>query len=964
MAARCAAICFSPQYEVLLEGFMENIKLKNITQNNLKGVDIEIPIGSFTVVCGPSGSGKSSLAFETLFAEGQRRYIESLNSYARQFLNKAPKPHVESINNIPPAIALEQKNSVRNSRSTVGTSSDVIDYLRLLYAKAGQAFCPNGHGPIERHPPGVLAEQLIKNRSGERMYLLTPIYKDTQILPDPKLLKLLLAEGHTRLFVPANSKKAPTSFEDLGNVVTLSAKSKTSEMPKKDFYVVIDRLAISKDDKGRLVDSLAQAYQACVHLNKALGGGRLMLASLDGKTHSYTDTLACDTCFYQFPLLTPQLFSFNSPVGACSKCNGFGNTLSLDEEKIVPNPNLSLNQGALHPFTMPSAAQDRRELMKFCKDQKIDANTPWKDLPKKQRDLIWKGNTKFWGVVGLFDYLETKKYKMHVRVFLSRFKGSFTCPDCKGGRLKSFTQHILVNNKSVQAVAQMTLQETLEWLVSADFSEAQRQAFSEVYTQLKSRLEFLNNIGVHYLTLDRPTRTLSGGEFQRLMLAKQLGMGLSETLYVLDEPTIGLHPRDNDRLIQQLKRLNHYGNTLVVVEHDESVIKSSNHVIEMGPGSGSLGGEIVYSGISEDFLTDKESLTAGYLNGSNFKKTPISPRPVDLDHYKYQLKIDGCKGHNLKNVSFTVPLNRVVTVTGVSGSGKSTLVTQTLYPALAQALNIDYQKAQPFKSLKGTEFLKNVLYIDQESVGRTERSNPLTYLKIYDLVRDIYSSVPLSKERGYTPGTFSLNVDGGRCPVCRGLGYEEVDMVFMDDIRVPCESCKGKKFREPILDVQFKGRNIHEVLGMTVQTAMEFFISHPQIRRPLAFLKEVGLDYLQIGQSTSTFSGGEIQRIKIARELLESNHKDTLYILDEPTTGLHFREVHMLMTVLNKIIDMGGSVLLIEHNMDVIARSDYIIDIGPEAGDKGGKIIAQGSPLDIIKTKTHTGVFLKKHLNL
>jgi len=940
---------------------MENIILKNITQNNLKGVDLEIPIGSFTVVCGPSGSGKSSLAFETLYAEGQRRYIESLNSYARQFLNKAPKPHVEYINNIPPAIALEQKNSVRNSRSTVGTSSDVLDYMRLLFAKAGQAHCPNGHGPIARHPAAQLADELIAERSGERIYLMAPVYRESQILPDPKLIKLLLGEGHTRLFSPKASK-SPKTFEDLGEVIELTPKSTVKDLPKKDFFIVIDRFGISKDDKGRIVDSLAQAYSASIHYNKGVSGGRLQIATLDGKTHSYSDSLSCDQCFYTFPTLSPQLFSFNSPVGACPTCNGFGNTLSLDETKIVPNPNLSISQGALHPFTMPSAAQDKKELMKFCKDRKIDITIPWKDLPKKQRDLVWKGDTKFWGVVGLFDYLETKKYKMHVRVFLSRFKGSFECPECKGGRLKNFTSYILVGGKPLQQVSQMTLQENLDWLVGTEFSEAQRQAFQEVYTQLKSRLEFLVNIGVHYLTLDRPTRTLSGGEFQRLMLAKQLGMGLSETLYVLDEPTIGLHPRDNDRLIQQLKKLNDYGNTLVVVEHDESVIKNSDHVVEMGPGSGSLGGQIVYNGLTEDFLDDKNSLTASYLHGDKLKKTPISPRPVDLDHYKYQLQIDGCKGHNLKNVNFTVPLNRVVTVTGVSGSGKSTLVTQTLYPALAQALNVDYTKGQPYKSLKGLDHIKNVLYIDQQSVGRTERSNPLTYLKVYDLIRDLFASVPLSKERGYTTGTFSLNVDGGRCPVCRGLGYEEVDMVFMDDIRVPCEACKGRKFREAVLDVQFKGKNIHEVLSMTVQTAMDFFISHPQIRRPLAFLKEVGLDYLQIGQSTATFSGGEIQRIKIARELLESNHKDTLYILDEPTTGLHFREVHMLMSVLNKIIDMGGSVLLIEHNMDVIARSDYIIDIGPEAGEKGGKIIAQGSPLDIMKMKTHTGVFLKKHL--
>ncbi len=936
---------------------MENIILKNITQNNLKGVDLEIPVGSFTVVCGPSGSGKSSLAFETLYAEGQRRYIESLNSYARQFLNKAPKPHVEFINNIPPAIALEQKNSVRNSRSTVGTSSDVIDYLRLLFAKVAQAYCPNGHGAIEKHAPGAIADLTLQTLTDRRIYILAPVEKSSQILPDPKFIKLLLAEGLTRLYIPP----AKASVK-VGEFFEVTAKSKGTDLPKKDFFVVVDRLAVKKEDQGRLIDSLSQAYRTSVHLNKGTNSGRLKILTVEGDLFSYSDSLSCATCNYQFPPLSPQLFSFNSPVGACSKCNGFGNILTLDEEKVIPNPNLSLQQGALHPFTMPSAAQDKRELIKFCRDKKIDITVPWNKLPKKQQSQVWNGDTKFWGVVGLFDYLETKKYKMHVRVFLSRFKGSFPCDDCKGGRLKNFIKHIHVNGKSIQDVVTMTLAEAHDWFKGLTLTTKQKQSVSEVYSQLLSRLDFLVKIGVHYLTLDRQTRSLSGGEFQRLMLAKQLGMGLSETLYVLDEPTIGLHPRDNDRLIEQLKKLNEYGNTLVIVEHDEAVIRSSDHVVEMGPGSGSLGGEIVFTGITSDFLKNKNSLTAGYLDPQKTNKELLQPRPVDIDNYKYQIEIDGCRGHNLKNVHFQLPLNRLVTVTGVSGSGKSTLVTQTLYPALARLLDVEHIKGQPFKNIKGVDGIKNVLYIDQESLGRTERSNPLTYLKIYDLIRDLLASTPIAQERDYAPGTFSLNVDGGRCPICRGLGYEEVDMVFMDNLKIPCESCKGKKFREEILDVTYKGKNVYEILTMTVQAAMDFFISHPQIRRPLAFLREVGLEYLQIGQSTATFSGGEIQRIKIARELLDSNHKDTLYILDEPTTGLHFREVHLLMNVLNKIVEMGGSVLLIEHNLDVIARSDYIIDVGPEAGEKGGKIVAQGSPFEIATKKTHTGIFLKKHL--
>lgn len=942
---------------------METIRLKNVCQNNLKGIDVDIPLGSFTVICGPSGSGKSSLAFETLFAEGQRRYIESLNSYARQFLNKAPKPLVDSIENIPPAIALEQKNSVRNSRSTVGTSSDVIDYMRLLYSKLGEAHCPNGHGIIKKHSPAQLAEYVIANHTNKRMYLLAPIYKENQIVANTKMIKLLLGDGHTRLFIP-NSKKAKSAKkpEDLGKFIEINAKSKSTVLPKRDYYVVIDRFAINDDDKGRLVDSFSQAYGASIHYNKNLAGGHLRLLSTDGEKLLFTESLTCDVCHYQFPMLSPQLFSFNSPVGACERCNGFGNTLALDERKIIPNPTLSLKDGALYPYTMPSATRYRRELNKFCREKKIDMDIPWEKLPKKIRDQIWNGTKGFSGVVGLFDHLETKKYKMHVRVFLSRFKGTFTCPDCEGGRLKPITKNILINNENIQNVSKLTLQDVYEWLVSFELSENQKQAIKEVYSQLRSRLEFLVNIGVHYLTLNRATRSLSGGEFQRLMLAKQLGMGLSETLYVLDEPTIGLHPRDNDRLIDQLKKLNDLGNTLVIVEHDESVIKSSNHIVEMGPGSGSLGGQIVFKGDTPNFLDDKKSLTAGYVTHKEQNRPLLTPREVDMSVYKYQLSLEGCTGNNLKNITVKIPLNRLVTVTGVSGSGKSTLITQTLYPALTQALNVDFQRGQPYKKISGEKHLSHVLYINQESLGRTERSNPLTYLKVYDAIRDLFSSTPLAKERGYTPGTFSLNVNGGRCPVCKGLGYEEVDMVFMDNIKIPCESCRGKKFRKEVLDVLYKSKNIDEVLNLTVQEAMDYFIHHPNIRKPLAFLKEVGLEYLKIGQSTSTFSGGEIQRIKIARELLNSKHRDTLYILDEPTTGLHFREVHLLMNVLNKIIEMGGSVILIEHNLDVIARSDYIIDIGPEAGVDGGKIVATGSPFEMMRKKTHTGKFLKEHL--
>lgn len=952
---------------------MKSIHAWGIKQNNLKGVDIDIPLGSFTVVCGPSGSGKSSLAFETLYAEGQRRYIESLSSYSRQFLNKAPKPDLEGIENIPPAISLEQKNSVKSSRSTVGTTTELIDYLRLIYEKIGHAYCPTHSIPLVVDSPSSAAERILKEFKTERGYILVRIPATDRIVNEKKLYGLLKSEGFRRIYVNKKSPKKPQWTPgknwlqvDLGEVLDLDdAVFAKKGVPKSEFFIVIDRLVFAEGDQNRIADSMSQAYSASMKYSKTFTSPQAEVMTVDGKRLILSEENSCSVCAFKFPIITSALFSFNSPVGACGDCNGFGNKLDLDEGKVVPNPDMTLNQGAIAPFAMPSAASDRKALRAFAKKMRIDMDEPWNKLPSSQRQLIWNGNDDFYGVKGLFAYLETKKYKMHVRVFLSRFKSPFTCPTCKGARLKPEALQVLIRGKNIGDLGAMTIEELYAFMKDIQLSEYESTICEEPLRQVCERLRYLNDVGVGYLTVDRPTKTLSGGEFQRLQLANQLGMGLSQTLYVLDEPTVGLHPRDTDRLIQILKRLRDLGNTLVVVEHDPDVIRNATHVIEMGPGSGHMGGEVIFRGESGDFLTAPASRTAAYMRPSD-KWVPLrEPRPVDIQEYKHLLSFKGCKGHNLKNFDVDIPLNRLVTITGVSGSGKSTLVSRTIYPVVARHLGVEFLPSMPHKSVKGLEFIKGVVLIDQSPIGKTARSNPLTYLKIFDSIRAILSSTTEAKARGYNAGTFSLNVDGGRCPVCKGLGYELVDMLFMDDIEIKCDACDGKRYRPELLEVTYKHKNMNDILNMTVHEAMDFFVSYPNVRRPLSVLKEVGLEYLKLGQSANTLSGGESQRMKLARELSGSHQQRTLYILDEPTTGLHFHEVHLLLKVLNRLVEAGSTVLLVEHNLEIIKHSDYVIDLGPEAGEKGGEILAAGTPEEIMKRaiNSHTGKYLKAYVD-
>jgi len=944
----------------------KDIHLWGVRQNNLKNIEVRIPIGELTVICGPSGSGKSSLAFETLFAEGQRRFIESMSNYARQFLNKAPKPDIEGVSNIPPAISIEQKNSVKSSRSTVGTTTELIDYLRLLYEKIGQPFCPTHHVPTEKQSVTEATDKVLRQFAGQRGYILTEISAEGRVTQGKKLHSLLMQDGYLRIYVPAKIKNKPKADESepMGTLVEISEAAVIKKgLPSDKFYLVIDRMAFNEEDRGRIADSLTQAYEASIKYNTGLVSRHAEVLTTEGKKLLLSEDNSCPICGYISPPLNSRLFSFNSPIGACPTCKGFGNILDLDEGKVIPNPNISIAHGAIHPFTMPSAEADKKALLQFCRKQKIDTTCSWKNLPKNQRDLLWNGSREFFGVKGLFEYLEQIKYKMHVRVFIARYRSPFLCPDCKGSRLRTESLNVFVGGKSIDELSAMTVEHLNDFFQKLVLLPHQMEIALEVLKQVRSRLEYLLRVGVHYLTLARETRTLSGGEYQRIMLANQLGMGLSQALYVLDEPTVGLHPRDNDRLISILKDIKNLGNTLVIVEHDHDVIKSSENIVEMGPGSGYLGGDVVYAGSTENFLDYEKSITAPFLK-PNKNWVPLrTVRPVDIEKYRYKVELKGCRGNNLKKIDVVFPLNRLVAVTGVSGSGKSTLVSKTLYPVLARALDLEYLPTAEFASIDGVENVKNVLLIDQTPIGKSARSSPITYLKAFDAIRTIMSNLPESKVRGYTPGTFSLNVDGGRCPACKGTGFEEIDMMFMDNVILPCDVCDGKKYRPEILEIQYKAKNIHEILSMTVAEAMNFFVAYPNIRKPLSVLKEVGLDYLQLGQPAGTLSGGESQRLKIAKELSQISQKSTLYILDEPTTGLHFREVDLLMKVLNKLIEAGGSVIVIEHNQDVIRGSDYVIDLGPEAGAKGGKIVAQGSPEQIMAhKKSLTGQYLKRHI--
>jgi excinuclease ABC subunit A len=909
------------------------MKLSGVRQNNLKNLSLEIPLETFVCVTGPSGSGKSSLAFDTLYAEGYRRYVESLSTYARQFFEKVPKPDVDSVENICPSIALQQKNPVRNSRSTVGTSTEIYDYLRLLFSKLGQSYCPNCGSLIKADTAQSAADAILGflGEKTDRAYL--GFFSKEEAKADQ-----LIERGFLRRLSSVSSPEP------------LELEAERGKVLKAQSLIVYDRIIVTMKDRHRLVESLEGSFREGK-------GEAFIFLSESKKLLKFSSAFRCATCDIAVAKPSPLLFSFNSPLGACPACKGFGNTLEYDEKLLVPNPRLSLDRGAVDPFTKPIMKKGQKKLIEFAEKKQIATDAPWSELTEKEKKLLMYGEGSYKGIVGHFQKLETKKYKLHVRVFLRRFQSAFRCEVCKGSRLRPEALYVKIKGKTIFDVTEMSLENLEKWFNGISWTGAEAMINREVLRQIQSRLHFLNRMGLQYLNLARLAKTLSGGETQRILLANQLGSELSGTLYVLDEPSIGLHPTDRDRLLDSLKDLIQMGNSIVVVEHDLDTIRNAETVIELGPGSGRNGGEIVFNGSYKDFIKSN-TLTAKYARNEMRIDIPKKRR----DGSALWLSIQGATENNLKNVSLRLPLHRLIGISGVSGSGKSTLIHQTLYNALARLFYQSTETIGRFKKLFGADKIRGVVMLDQSAIGKSARSIPLTIIGAYDDVRAMFAAQSKSRSSGFNPRDFSFNLPGGRCETCQGEGVVKTEMYFLDDLYLTCEECEGKRFKKEILKVKVRGKNIYDIFQMTVSEARVFFADHRSLGDRMEILERVGLGYLQLGQSSHTLSGGESQRLKIASELMDRRKKNVLYILDEPTTGLHVSEVGMLIRLLQDLVESGNTVVVIEHNMDVLKSVDWLIEMGPGAGEKGGEIVAEGDPEQIAKTKTKTGVFLKKSL--
>jgi excinuclease ABC subunit A len=971
------------------------IRLLKVRQNNLKNVSVEFPSRKISVVTGLSGSGKSSLVFDTLYAEGQRRYVESLSTYTRQFLDKMPKPDLDGIQNIPPAIALEQKNSVVNSRSTVGTQTEIVDYLRVLFAKVGRTHCLDCGSPVRKLDAQRLLDWSVGWLPSRKALIVAPVggssedeegeskktkkgakakkatAKKTKAGPAKgkkpaagttplSLFQVLKEQGFKRVLWrpgsgPGTGKAAKASAVHEPLVLDLEELG-TPEFPKVaddavakgELFVVADRLRITppekgedldRDTRGRLLDSIDQAL--------SIGRGKIAFFDMDTPEsdgwHVFETRFACTKCGREHRPPEPHLFSFNSPLGACERCSGFGFTLDLDESLVVPDPSKTLKNGAIDPLSKPSHSDWQSDMFRFAERHGISIGKRYRELTPAQRKLLWEGDPNddtFPGIIGCFEELKRYKYKLHVRVFVRRYQNQTLCPVCHGSRLKPDAMAVTVGGKNIRQVMESSIIDSVAWFKSIEFTPEEHKIAHEVFTQVQRRMEFLDEVGVGYLTLSRLAKTLSGGEFQRINLATQLGNGLCGTLYVLDEPSIGLHAADTARLIRVLERLRDQGNTVVVVEHDLEVMKSADWLVELGPGAGRRGGELMSQGTAESLIASPGSVTGKYLSGAFSVGRGHSPRPAP----KRFLKLTGCEEHNLKNIDVDIPLDRFVVVTGVSGSGKSTLVHKTLFNSLSKLFYHSTDAIGVFDKLYGAEQIGGVVMLDQSSIGKSSRSNPATYLKAWDETRRIYANQVLSLRRGYTPQHFSFNVDGGRCPVCKGEGEITLDMHFMAEVKLPCEECEGKRFKKSVLDVAYRGKNVYQLLTTTIDDAYEIFRDNPVLLRKLGILRDVGLGYLQVGQSGTTLSGGESQRLKIAAALDDKSAENLLYIFDEPTTGLHMEDVKKLLGVIQDLVDSRHSVVMIEHHMDVIAQADWIIDLGPGGGKNGGALVAAGAP--------------------
>jgi excinuclease ABC subunit A len=963
----------------------ESIVVRGARVHNLKNIDFEVPHNALTVVTGVSGSGKSSLAFDTIYAEGQRRYVESLSAYARQFLERIEKPDADSIDGIAPAVAIKQKNSTRNPRSTVATATEIYDYLRLLFARVGRTYCAKCGQEVKKDTVDEIADTVLALDPETRVQVVFPSQPALAGAQEPekkvargrktKTKKAAADSGlteqlKTRLF--DLRKGGFNRLYQAGQVVEFSTPESLLDLNfDQPVFVLVDRLTISAESRTRIVDSVETAYREAGEVIFDLPPHDDQPA----RQLRFAQRFECKNCHLRYEEPEPRLFSFNNPYGACARCQGFGNTIDFDLDLVIPNKTKSLGEGAVDPWNKPKYRPVFTDMKRFAKQENIPLDVPWADLSCEQQELILDGDEKFLGVRGFFQYLEKKKYKLHIRVFLSRYRGYSTCPECHGARLRLEARQVRINGRNICEVCSMTVEDAAKFFAGVQLSPEEAEIAERLLEEIHERLRFLNDVGLEYLTLDRLSSTLSGGEAQRIQLATSLGSRLVGTLYVLDEPSIGLHSRDTHRLIKILQDLRDLGNTILVVEHDPDIMRTADRILDLGPGAGENGGKLVAAGSYEEILRNPASLTGRYLADDLRIQIPVVRRQPGTQ----QIAIKGVRANNLKGIDICIPLDMLVAITGVSGSGKSTLLHQVLYRALGEAkkqqTNGSARGAATWESLEGDEFIDEVVLVDQSPIGRTPRSNPVTYIKAFDAMRDLFASLPEAKKRGFTSGHFSFNIPGGRCETCQGDGTVTVEMQFLADVELICEECKGTRYKAQVLEVRYRGKNIHEVLNLTVKEALKFFAEVPKITEKLRVLEEVGLGYLRLGQSATTLSGGEAQRMKLAahlqpaaREIGRPNsarpdegrrRRRLLYIFDEPTTGLHFDDVSKLLAAFRRLIDAGGSILVIEHNLEVIKTADWVIDLGPEGGARGGKIVGVGPPEAIAKLPgSYTGKYL------
>ena len=937
---------------------LENIVIKGARQHNLKNIDVIIPRDKLVVITGLSGSGKSSLAFDTIYAEGQRRYVESLSTYARQFLGLMEKPDIDTIEGLSPAISIEQKANARNPRSTVGTVTEIHDYLRLFFAHIGQPHCWKCGEQVRKQSVQQIVDSILKLKEKTKIYILAPIIRSKK--------------GQHKNVLNEISKKGFIRTRINGEIYKSDDAVILEKNKKHTIEILVDRLMVEEEMHERITESVELALK--------LGKGLITVYELNGGEHIYSENFACTKCEISLAEISPRMFSFNSPFGACKKCEGIGSHMEVNPELVVPDKDKSLVQGAIASLgEQPRGNWYGNILKSLSKHLNFSFSTPWIKLDKNTRYILMygSGQTKYkmsyssdrWtgtyngGWEGAIPNL-IRRYKQTkssgIREWIEQFMSMRPCSSCKGTRLKKESRAVLINNKNLGEISSMSVKQLKIFFKNIKLSKKAMEISDQILKEINQRLSFLNNVGLGYLSLSRSAATLSGGESQRIRLATQIGSQLMGVLYILDEPSIGLHPRDNDRLLSTLKKLRDIGNSIIVVEHDKDTMLSSDHIIDIGPKAGKLGGEIIFSGNPDNIYSSKKSLTGKYLSGEKSIKIPQKRRNND----SAVLQLNGAKGNNLKNICVEFPLGKLITVSGVSGSGKSTLINETLYPILASKINNSRVYPLEYLSINGVEFIDKIIQIDQKPIGRTPRSNPATYTGLFTFVRDLFSKLPDSKVKGYKPGRFSFNVKGGRCESCEGDGIIKIEMNFLPDVYVTCEVCSGERYNRETLEIKYKGKSISEVLDMDVDEAIIFFENIPSIIKKLKTLQDVGLGYIHLGQQATTLSGGEAQRVKLSTELSKMSTTKTMYILDEPTTGLHFEDIRILLKVLQKLVDRGNTVIIIEHNIDVIKSSDWVIDLGPEGGDEGGNVIAEGTPERIMKiNNSHTGKFLKEVIN-